>query len=179
MDLERLKYPVGKPNYPKEIIQNDISNWIRVIERFPTKVEEELSSLSEQEISKFHHRKGGWSIKQVINHCIDSHMNSFIRFKLALTEDKPTIKPYQEDKWAELTDTIDYTIKESLVLLKALHRRWVFLLGSLGEEEFKRTFIHPEGNEEVSLGTNLYLYAWHCENHLGHIKNAKKYQYEK
>ncbi|MFD0963147.1 YfiT family bacillithiol transferase [Pseudofulvibacter geojedonensis] len=176
MDLEQLKYPIGKPNLPEEISSNHINLWIQTIEEFPTKIESEIEGLSNKEFG-YRYRPNGWNIKQVINHCIDSHINSFVRFKLALTEDNPTIKPYREDLWAELPDTVDYNVDESLSLLKSIHRRWAYLLNSLSESDLCKTFIHPDGNEKISLKENLCIYAWHCKHHLAHIRNAKKEQY--
>lgn len=175
-NTEDLKYPIGKLDFPDLITKDNISEWIQTLEEFPNQVETELQDLKDKEL-EFCYRPDGWNIKQVINHCIDSHMNSMIRFKLALTENNPTIRPYEEAKWADLSDTKSYDIKESLVLLKSLHKRWTFLLKDLGEYEFKRTFIHPDGNETISLEENLCIYDWHCKHHLQHIINAKKHQF--
>lgn len=175
-NTEDLKYPIGKLDFPDLITKDNISEWIQTLEEFPNQVETELQDLKDKEL-EFCYRPDGWNIKQVINHCIDSHMNSMIRFKLALTENNPTIRPYEEAKWADLSDTKSYDIKESLVLLKSLHKRWTFFLKDLGEDEFKRTFIHPDGNETISLEENLCIYDWHCKHHLQHIINAKKHQF--
>lgn len=178
MNLEQLKYPIGKPNLPKEVLNDHINLWIQTIAEFPAKVKTEIEGLSDKEFG-FRYRPNGWNIKQVVNHCIDSHMNSYIRFKLAVTEENPVIKPYREDLWAELPDTLGYDIEESLSLLKSIHKRWVYLLNNLSQSDFNKTFIHPEGNEIISLKENLCIYAWHCNHHLNHLINAKKYQYEK
>jgi hypothetical protein len=171
-DHERLKYPIGKFKKPAIIENAQIERWIKSIEAFPQQLSQELSGLSEKEVQK-QYRPGGWTIKQVVNHCADSHMNSLIRFKLALTEDTPTIKPYHEDRWAELPDTKSIPIESSLQLLKGLHERWGYLLRSLSDEELNRQFKHPETNELISLKTNIGIYAWHGEHHLAHVKNAK------
>jgi len=178
-DIEQLKYPAGKLYIPKEITQEQIEIWIKTIALFPKKVENELTDLTNQQTIDYHYRSGGWNIKQVLNHCIDSHMNSIVRFKLALTEENPIIRPYNETAWAELSDTLLYGVSESIQLLHSIHKRWVFLLNGLTTEEFDRTFIHPDGNEVVTLKENLCIYAWHCDNHFLHIANAKKYKFQK
>lgn len=178
-NLELLKYPAGKLHIPSRITDEDIQKWIRIIEDFPKQVADQVSDLTNEEALNFHYRVGGWNIKQVLNHCIDSHTNSVIRFKLALTEENPIIRPYNETAWAELSDTLLYDVSESIQLLHSIHKRWVFLLNSLIAEDFNRTFIHPDGNELVSLKENLCIYAWHCNNHLLHIINAKKLKFSK
>lgn len=178
INIENLKYPLGKPQIPNRITFENIENWIKTIEKFPIKVSDEIERLSNQELA-YQYRPDGWNIKQVINHCIDSHMNSYIRFKLALTEENPIIKPYREDLWGELSDTIEYDLRESVILLNSIHKRWVFLLKSLLDNDLNKTFIHPDGNEKITLKENLCIYAWHCNHHLEHIINAKKYKYAK
>ncbi|NQY29305.1 MAG: putative metal-dependent hydrolase [Flavobacteriaceae bacterium] len=178
-DIEQLKYPAGKLHIPEKITQEQVEIWIKTIALFPKKVKTELTDLTNQQTIRYHYRAGGWNIKQVLNHCIDSHMNSFIRFKLALTEENPIIRPYDETAWAELPDTLLYDVSESIQLLQLIHKRWVFLLNSLTTEQFNRTFIHPDGDEVVTLKENLCIYAWHCENHFLHIVNAKKFKFPK
>ncbi len=176
MDIEKLKFPIGDLVYPDQITALDIKNWIATLKEFPNKVTLEVSNLSTTELN-YKYRPNGWSIKQVIAHCLDSHTHSIFRFKLALTEENPIIKPYAEDKWAELSDTLDYSVSENLIALKSLHKRWVFLLDKLTEEQLNRTFFHPEGNRTISLKENLCIYNWHCNHHLQHIINAKKLKY--
>lgn len=120
------------------------------------------------------YRPNGWTIAQVVNECADSHMNSFVRFKLALTEDIPTIKPYFENLWAELPDSRNYPIEDALKILEGLHTKWVFLLKSLTDDELNKEFIHPDSSDKISLKTNIGIYAWHGEHHLAHIQNVKK-----
>lgn len=172
-DIEKLKYPIGKFQKPQNIDRNTIEGWIKTIEAFPKKLSDETKDLTEQELEK-QYRPNGWTIKQVVNHCADSHINSLIRFKLALTEDIPTIKTYSENLWAELSDSKYLSIKSSLKILEGLHERWINLLKSLSEKDFEKAFIHPETQERISLKTNLGIYAWHCEHHLAHVINAKK-----
>ena len=171
--LEKLKYPIGKFVCPAKITFQDINNWIEIIEEFPAKLKKEVVGLYELDLQK-RYRPEGWTIAQVVHHCVDSHMNSFIRFKLALTEDTPIIKIYYEDRWAELYDSKNYPIDDALKILEGLHAKWVYLLRSLSDEELNKEFIHPESDEKVSLKTNLGIYAWHCQHHLAHIVNAKK-----
>ncbi|MGS0746956.1 YfiT family bacillithiol transferase [Halpernia sp. GG3] len=121
------------------------------------------------------YRQGGWKIRQVIHHLADSHMNSFIRFKLALTEDNPTIKNYDEAQWAELQDSFSMNIDSSLKILDGLHKRWVYELKCLSLiESLSIHFIIPKKDREISLKENLLLYSWHCKHHYAHIKNLLK-----
>jgi len=173
INLEKLRYPIGKFVCPAEITTSVILNWIEIIEEFPSKLKNQVEELSNADLQKTY-RPNGWTIAQVINHCADSHMNSFIRFKLALTEDSPTIKPYFEDRWAELPDSNNYPIDDALKILESLHAKWVYLLRSLSEEALNKEFIHPESEERISLKRNIGIYAWHCEHHLAHVVNAKK-----
>ena len=166
-----LKYPIGKFQKPTLIDKRNIENWISIIEDFPKKLNIEINNLEEKDFEK-QYRPNGWTVRQIINHCADSHMNSLIRFKLALTEQRPVIKPYLEDLWAELSDTKVIPVKSSLMILEGLHERWVYLLNSLSNEDLERQFEHPETGESISLKMNIGIYAWHCEHHLAHIKNA-------
>lgn len=119
------------------------------------------------------YRPEGWTIRQVVHHCADSHMNAIIRLKLALTEEKPVIKPYFEDRWAELVDGKSLPIEPSLKILEGVHKRWVLLLENLTASQFQRTFVHPELGTEFSLAVATANYAWHCEHHLAHITNVQ------
>ncbi|WP_432713948.1 YfiT family bacillithiol transferase [Pedobacter sp.] len=171
--LENLKYPIGKFQKPEPINQLQIDNWIKIIEEFPQQLTNEVKNLSEKQLNK-QYRPNGWTIKQVVNHCADSHMNSFIRFKLALTENTPTIKPYHENLWAELTDSKNFPVDSALMILQGLHQRWVNLLKNLSASDLEKQFRHPESNELISLKTNIGIYAWHCQHHLAHVKKAKQ-----
>jgi hypothetical protein len=168
--LESLRYPIGKLSIPKEISEEQISVWIEIIEPFPSKVREITENLSEEQLD-WKYRPDGWTIRQVVHHVADSHINSIVRFKVALTEEVPTIKPYLEDKWAELVDS-EAPISISLSLLDGLHARWAILLKSMSEDDFKRKLFHPEQGRELSLAFMLGLYAWHCRHHLAHIKQG-------
>ena len=173
--MEKLQYPIGKFTKPDAISPDDVSNWIVDIEQFPQVLKKLSASLTNEQLLWIY-RPDGWSIKQVIHHCADSHMNSFIRFKLALTEDTPTIKPYDEAKWATLIDGTEDSIVASLQIIEGVHYRWVLLLKSLNKEELKRQFMHPETKRMYSLEEATGLYAWHCNHHLAHIKQAIEYK---
>ncbi len=169
--MEHLKYPIGHVHIPENISAKDIENWIFDIEEFPSKLENLVKNLSEEQLNT-PYRNGGWTIRQTIHHCGDSHINSYIRFKWTLTEDKPTIKAYFEDRWAELFDAKDAPIELSLLFIKALHAKWVYLLKGLTEDDLNNVFIHPESGDSVSLKKNIAIYAWHCNHHYAHIKNV-------
>ncbi|MCB0637521.1 MAG: putative metal-dependent hydrolase [Lewinella sp.] len=173
--LNDLKYPIGPHEGKKDISDADRKKWIDVIARFPGDLRAEVTGLVDSDLA-LRYRPGGWSIRELIHHCADSHMNSFIRFKLALTEDEPTIKPYDESEWAILPDSADAPISWSLQILDGVHARWVFMLRRLEEEDFERTFIHPEGNRTLTLDKALDLYQWHCRHHLTHVRQAKQFQ---
>lgn len=147
-----------------------------MIERFPENLVREVEPLADADFHRIY-RPEGWSIAQVIHHCADSHMNSFIRFKLALTENTPVIKPYFENLWAELPDAGIIPVQSSIKILEGLHARWTILLRSLTETDLKKEFRHPESDRLISLETNIGLYAWHCLHHLAHVKNAIAHDY--
>ncbi|KAA3611054.1 MAG: putative metal-dependent hydrolase [Calditrichaeota bacterium] len=174
-DLRKLQYPIGEFNKPDVIDELIIKKWIADIENFPDNVESLTTDLNVDQLN-WKYRPGGWTIKQVVHHCSDSHINSIIRFKLALTEDQPQIRPYFENRWAELHDSLDNDISDSLALLKALHSKWAKLLKSLSNIELDRKFIHPEHVNAISLKENIGLYAWHCNHHLQHIRQALKHK---
>lgn len=170
-NLESLKFPIGKFKKPNFISENEIKPWIKVIENFPDKIIKITNNLSIIELN-WKYRPQGWTIKQVVHHCADSHMNSFIRFKLTLTEENPIIKPYEEAKWAELSDGNSDTIHSSIQIIVGVHSRWTLLLKSLSEKDLQKKFIHPENNKMYSLEEVIGIYAWHCEHHLAHIEQA-------
>lgn len=138
--LENLKYPIGKFEIPTSFNRESIEQCISTIREFPQKIQNEITSLSEAELEQ-QYRPEGWTIRQIVHHCADSHMNSFIRFKLALTEDVPTIKPYEENIWAELEDSKNLAVNISVNLLFALHQRWVVLLNSFVESDWEKNFV--------------------------------------
>lgn len=172
MDIENLRYPIGKYSAPETFSPETIAGWVKDIEALPQLIKAEVSGLS-GDILQQTYRPGGWTIHQLVHHCADSHMNAFIRFKLALTENNPTIKPYMEALWAELPDTLDMPINASLLILEGVHARMATLLKSLTSEQLQRTFIHPEHNRTQSIAFTVGSYAWHGNHHLAHIKIAK------
>lgn len=174
-NIESLRYPIGKLNFPKEVTPQQINQWIDDVASFPSSIEGLTRDLSEEQL-QWKYRPEGWTIHQVVHHCADSHMNAFVRFKLTLTEETPTIKPYFEDRWAELPDTTEAPISNSLSLLTGLHSRWATLLKSMSNDDFKRKLFHPEQERELTLTFMLGLYAWHCKHHLAHIKQALEYK---
>lgn len=167
--LEQLKYPIGKPSIPTIITSEIIKKWIVILENFPSKLEKITEILSEEQLNT-PYRNNGWTIRQVVHHCYDSHHNSYTRFKWSLTEEKPIIKAYFEERWAELHDSKLAPIELSINAIKTLHAKWVYLLKELSEHELNKSFIHPDGNEEVSLKENIGIYAWHCNHHFAHIE---------
>ncbi|OBZ17058.1 metal-dependent hydrolase [Bacillus sp. FJAT-26390] len=162
------RYPIGTFHAPGEITSLQREAWIQEIERLPSRLRSSVEGLNEQELNT-PYREGGWRIKQVVHHVADSHMNSYIRFKLALTEETPTIKPYYEERWAELGDTVNADIELSLALIDHLHKRWAILLRSLTDSDYKKLFFHPGSKETYALDYTLGSYAWHGNHHVAHI----------
>ncbi len=171
-ELPTLQYPVGQYQKPEKVSPALFDEWKEVIRQFPELLQAELAGITPEEEENTY-RPGGWTIRQVVHHCADSHMNSFIRFKLALTEKDPVIKPYFEERWSDLPDVLTASLDSSLQIIKGLHARWSLLLESLSEEETKRCFVHPEQNRAIPLWEATALYAWHCRHHLAHVKQAK------
>ena len=170
MDLYALKYPIGEYNHSPADGETR-NKWIKCIEELPEKLRKLVSSLSYEEL-ELPYRPDGWNVKQVVHHLADSHMNSFIRFKLIQTEENPTIRPYNEADWARTEDAFGEDVADSLDLLEGLHKRWTTLLRHLTEEERERTFVHPEYGRHFTLSWMLGLYDWHCRHHLAHIQLA-------
>ncbi len=165
---EQLRYPVGRHAMPGSVSQTDARAFARTIERFPREVRGLVESATDHELEQ-RYRPGGWTALQVVHHCADSHLNAFTRFKLALSEDNPTIKPYREALWAEQADYAT-PVKLSLLLLDGLHARWAALLEGLDEVQWERRYVHPGRGESLSLAQTAGLYDWHCRHHLGHLK---------
>jgi uncharacterized damage-inducible protein DinB len=166
-----LRYPIGKFQKSPGITEVQRRAFITAIAEAPSKLKSAVSPLNEGQLDT-PYRPGGWTVRQVVHHLPDSHMNSFIRFKLALTEDEPTIKPYNEARWAELADA-KAPIEPSLVLLERLHERWIVLLNSLAAPDWKRTVRHPELGV-MTLDDLLQLYSWHGRHHVAHITSLRE-----
>ena len=170
---EKLKYPIGKYEIPPQITAEQLKDWIQVLEDLPYNFEALVADLNDEQLDT-PYRPGGWTVRQVVHHVSDSHHHSYIRFKWALTEENPIIKPYFEKEWANLFDTRTAPIEMSLNHLKAVHFKLVYLLKGLSDEQLNRTFTHPDGNEVTTLKENVGRYAWHGSHHFAHIKNLVK-----
>lgn len=175
MDIEKLKYPIGDFVKPKSISSAELENCINQIEEFPNRISELTTGLSVEELN-YNYRPEGWSIKQVVHHCADSHINAFVRTKLALTEILPVIKPYNEAVWANLIDGKTDSISDSLFILKGVHARWTMLLNNLGTADLEREYYHPENNKNYKLNEVIAIYSWHSNHHLAHIEQALFYK---
>jgi len=162
-----LRYPIGKFHFDEPLTEDQKKKALDDVASTPANLRAAVKGLSDTQLDT-PYRPGGWTVRQVVHHVPDSHLNSYVRFKLALTEDEPTIKPYAEDRWAELADTKATPVEVSLTLLDSLHDRWVRLLRSLTPEDWKRTFRHPELGV-MTLERTLALYAWHGRHHVMHI----------
>ena len=162
-----LQYPIGRFEWRGQNSADDRRRLIDAIDQTPANLRAAVEDLSDQQLDT-PYRPGGWTVRQVTHHVPDSHMNAYIRFRLALTEEEPTIKPYDESRWAELADARTAPVETSLALLESLHLRWAMLLRSLSEADFARQFRHPELGI-VSLDKNLALYAWHGRHHVAHV----------
>ncbi|HTC87323.1 MAG TPA: bacillithiol transferase BstA [Bryobacteraceae bacterium] len=166
------RYPIGKFSYAGPPTPEQKQRYLTDIEQTPSRLRAALRGLSDQQLDT-PYRDGGWTLRQVAHHVPDSHMNSYIRFKLALTEDEPTIKGYMEDRWAELPDANHAPIEVSLALLDSLHQRWMLMLRQLTDAEWKRTFRHSELGP-MSLEKSLALYSWHGRHHVAHITSLRE-----
>ncbi|MGH9689001.1 MAG: YfiT family bacillithiol transferase [Candidatus Acidiferrales bacterium] len=163
-----LRYPIGKFQRPSAPLTPDQRlECIDAIAETPAHLSAAVAGLTPAQLDT-PYRPGGWTVRQVVHHLPDSHMNSYVRFKLALTEDEPAVKSYEEDRWAQLADSRDTPIETSLALLENLHKRWVVLLRSLAPSDWSRKFVHPMLGP-VTLDPNLALYAWHGRHHVAHI----------
>ncbi len=173
MDMEKLKHPIGKFDCPSTITPEILQAWISILEHFPNRLIQLLENFSEAQLNS-QYRPDGWTVRQVVHHIYDSHHNSYTRFKWTLTEDTPLIKTYNEADWAKLFDYTTAPIEMSLQGLTALHAKLVFLLKGMSADDFKKEFIHPENNENVTLAENTGIYAWHCNHHYAHIESLMK-----
>jgi len=166
------RYPIGKYAMPAEVTPSKRAEAIREIASAPEKVRAAVVGLNDTQLDT-PYREGGWTVRQVVHHLADSHMNAYMRWRLALTETEPTIKPYEESAWAKLEDAAHAPIEVSLRLLEPLHERWVRLLRSIKQDEFARTFRHPEHGVRT-LDWMLFLYSWHGNHHTAHITELRK-----
>jgi uncharacterized damage-inducible protein DinB len=168
------RYPIGKMEMPKAITAAKRQQAIESIAATPKNLREAVRGLNDAQLDT-PYREGGWTVRQVVHHVPDSHMNAYVRLKLALTEAKPTIKPYEESAWAELADSKNAPIEASQRLLEALHERWDRVWRSLKAEDFSRPLVHPE-NGERNIDWLLFVYEWHGRHHVAHITELRKRQ---
>jgi len=171
MDLEQLKYPIGKFSMPDIFNEHQAEIWISEIEVLPEQIKKATENLTDEQLNQTY-RPEGWTLRQVVHHIPDSHMNAYIRFKQAITEDTPIIRPYHEERWAETEEGKNGDIQMSIVLLNGLHQRWVAFLKTLTLEDYQRKYIHPAQGKELTLANMLGTYAWHGKHHLAHITNT-------
>ena len=174
--LYELRFPIGEFIKPEIIASSLISTWIDDVKSFPERLEAVVVGLNKEELN-YKYRPKGWSIKQVVHHCADSHMNSLLRFKLALTEETPAIRPYFEDRFAELPDSLDDNIEDSLILLKGLHAKLATVMSHLSESDLAKEYMHPEHGQKFRLDEVVGTYAWHSNHHLAHVVQALKLKY--
>lgn len=170
-----LRYPIGKFQQPDRLLTGDeIRSHVLVLSGAPGEFREAVRGLTDAQLDT-PYRPGGWSVRQVVHHLADSHMNAYARVKLALTEPSPTIKPYDEAAWAALADS-KLPVEVSLLLLDGLHRRWVSLLDSLQPADWERTFVHPEHGRAMRIDEATAMYSWHCRHHTAHISSLRDRQ---
>ncbi len=172
-ELENLRYPIGQFECPTHATHEDIEHWISILEAFPNRLENLVKDLTDEQLDTVY-RPDGWTVRQVVHHVSDSHHHAYNRFKWTLTEDKPLIKAYFEERWAELIDSRTAPINMSLNHIKAIHFKLVYLIKRLSEDDLKKHFLHPETNTEVSLGYTVGNYAWHSNHHYAHIEHLLK-----
>ncbi|MFN4081630.1 MAG: YfiT family bacillithiol transferase, partial [Saprospiraceae bacterium] len=168
---ESLRYPIGRFEFHADYGIDNLRKDIKTISKFPKALKTLLKKIKPGDL-KCAYRKGGWTVRQIIHHLADSHMNAYIRMKMALTEPNPVIKTYEEHLWADTEDGSSAPVKLSLKLLSALHERWSYFLKLLTEDDLDRCYFHPEYRRSVPLSEAIALYAWHCRHHLAHINLA-------
>ena len=170
--LEKLRYPLGKFSFNATADEKEIAKQISEIEKLPSEINNAVKGLNDSQLDTIY-RDGGWTVRQVVHHLADSHMNALMRVKLGLTENNPTIKPYDENEWAKLED-MKLSVEISLSLLESLHIRWIYLLKKISYAEMSRTVYHPESKREMSIKFLIGLYSWHGRHHTAHITELRK-----
>jgi hypothetical protein len=171
MTAKTPQYPIGKFRAPESVSPEDRALYVEAIASAPARLRAAASGITATQLDT-PYREGGWTIRQVIHHIPESHMNAYIRFKLALTEADPVIKPYDEAAWARLGDVAVAPIETSIVLLESLHQRWVVLMRLLSGDDWRKRFVHPEYGQARTLEQTLALYAWHGDHHIAHVKSV-------
>lgn len=170
--IQDHRYPIGKYEV-QPFSEKQWEEWLIDIKNLPQHMENAVLNLDEAQLDT-PYRDGGWTVKQVVHHVADSHMNAYIRFKLGLTEDNPTIKPYDEAAWAEMADTKNLPINISLTILHAVHTRWNEVLKNMSREDLDRTVFHPESKKQFTLWEFLGLYSWHSRHHVAHVTSLRE-----
>jgi uncharacterized damage-inducible protein DinB len=170
--MDDLRYPIGKFHSVKRPLTDDERRArIEALVALPTRMRAAIRGLSDEQLDT-PYREAGWSVRQLVHHVVDSHVNAYVRFRLALTEENPTVRPYDEKRWAELPDATTQPAEVSLAMLDALHARWGALLAALDAESFARTLRHPEIGE-ITLDFLVELYAWHGAHHAAHVEQLR------
>jgi hypothetical protein len=172
-ELEKLRFPVGRFQMPRAVDATMRAAFKADLEQLPVRLRDAVNGLNDAQMAT-PYRDGGWTPHQVVHHVADSHLNAFVRFKLALTADTPTIVPYDEAKWAELPDTTEVPIQLSLTLLESVHARWLKLLQRMSDADYAREYFHPEQKRAFRLDTALALYSWHSRHHVAHILRLRE-----
>lgn len=167
-----LRYPIGPYGRPWEIRRAELDAWIADLEALPRNLRDAVAGMSDAQLDT-RYRPGGWTARQVVHHIADGHMSAYTRFRLALTEETPTVKPFEETAWAELPDAKSGPIDPSLAIVDGLHQRWVMLLRSLSDDDFKRQYRHPQRSELVCLEDTLSYFAWHSRHHVAQILSVR------
>lgn len=173
MELTQLQYPIGQYRQPDPITPEHLQSWTRQIAGLPGRLEAALTGLTDAQLDT-PYRPGGWTVRQLVHHIADSHLNACCRVRLALTEDSPNIKPYDQDEWVKLPDAMTLPVGPSLNIIRGVHARWAFLLSNLDGTGFLRSFVHPEYGTVFTIASATGLYAWHGGHHLAHILELKK-----
>lgn len=167
------RYPIGEFKKPASYYEADLRNWMNDLKNLPALLEQELKGLDDDDLET-PYRDGGWTIRQVVNHLADSHVNAYVRLRLALTQTNPEVLGYDQDSWAMLIDAEDGPVEPSIKILDGVHSRLLHLLDSLRHGEFERTYYHKEYEKTYKVWEVVALYAWHSNHHLAHVKQAKK-----
>ena len=170
-ELDPLRYPIGRFQKQESLSPDQRASALRSLHQSPQKLHQAVNDLSTEQLDT-PYREGGWTVRQLVHHLADSHMNAYVRMRLALTEDWPTVKPFNEAQWAKLADARLGPVESSVEILSALHARWVMLLTSLNEEDWKKGYVHPE-NGRQTIEQVLALYDWHGRHHLAHIAELR------
>ena len=173
IEIEELKYPVGRYQKPATYEQQDIKEWMSVLAALPSWMDACIENLDQYQLATAY-REGGWTVQQVVHHVADSHMNAYIRLKLALTEENPVIKPYAEQLWAELADNKFVPVNVSVTMLQTIHRRMLAVLEHMQPHEWERCYFHPEHQRNVPIWEMVAMYAWHSTHHTEHIRRLRE-----